>query len=89
MAAYEDGRRDVDRIVRRFVSQGAVHGSGGKNADAVAADEAGPDGGGGSGEGGGGGGAEMGEIQDGIPKAIAKAYLERLADELRERAEKL
>ena len=66
LVAYEDGRRDVDKIARRFGSRakelgrkGGVKGEGHKG-------EAG-----------------------GMPKEIARAYLLRLADELRDRAETL
>lgn len=73
LGAYEDGRRDVDRIVRRFLT-GPAHGKG--------------DGGAVQREGEGEGEGDMMNVNV-IPKDIAKAYLERLADELRERAEKL
>lgn len=83
LAAYEDGRRDVERLVRRFVVAAATKGSKGmkqeKDGDEGAArEETGT-----TGEGAGG-------EEDGImPKELAKAYLERLAGELRERAEAL
>jgi tRNA wybutosine-synthesizing protein 4 len=67
LAAYEDGRRDVDRIVRRFTggNNHTVNGSSDFSADPHLLPDA------------------------AIPKAVTRAYLERLADELRERAERL
>ena len=66
LAAYVDGRRDLDKIARRFGSRSKDIGRKG-GAQGEAHDE------------------EAG----GMPKEIAKAYLFRLADELRDRAETL
>ncbi|KAL2438331.1 tRNA wybutosine-synthesizing protein 4 [Exophiala dermatitidis] len=95
LAAYEDGRRDIDRIVRRFLASPApppptttAAGKGNLNGQSNS-DPSGS---------GPGPGPEPGattdngidvEVDVDIPKAITKAYLERLADELRDRAEKL
>ncbi|OAP62679.1 hypothetical protein AYL99_01906 [Fonsecaea erecta] len=99
LAAYEDGRRDVEKIVRRFLKadhdgekakskQGQKNGNGsdndnenenanGKRAQGVSGPE--------EGAGSGATGLEMGVI----PKDIVRAYLVRLADELRDKADKL
>ncbi|EHY52861.1 tRNA methyltransferase ppm2 [Exophiala dermatitidis] len=86
LAAYEDGRRDIDRIVRRFLAS-APHPTSQPNANANTNAQfntdtttdpettTGKD-------------VEI-DVDVDIPKAITKAYLERLADELRERAENL
>ncbi|ETI21564.1 hypothetical protein G647_07911 [Cladophialophora carrionii CBS 160.54] len=92
LAAYEDGRRDVDKIVRRFQmaskpkeknkekekgmekSTDAETGPSQTLASASAIGKSDDD-----------GGLDMGAI----PRDMAKAYLERLAGELLERAEKL
>jgi hypothetical protein len=99
LAAYEDGRRDLDKIFRRFThhtNANATNTASKTTAAASTTDDdhqintmAGH-----------GPGAPDGQVNtknalpepgllEGIPKPIAKAYLERLADELRERAEKL
>jgi hypothetical protein len=73
LAAYEDGRRDIEKIVRRFLTSTASTGGGDKTDPSLTT----PDG---------------STFDDGdglLPKVITKAYLERLADELREKAEKL
>ncbi|KIV93932.1 hypothetical protein, variant 1 [Exophiala mesophila] len=94
LAAYEDGRRDLEKIVRRFVSKsGASHTgaanlkqnaeptassvvNGAHDKDTIATTASPTD-------------SDQVILSGEIPKSIAKAYLERLADELRERAEKL
>lgn len=65
ISAYEDGRRDLEKIVRRFLSTGAkkTHGQDGQQGET--------------------------NVFDGIPKDMAKAYLERLADELKKKAAEL
>jgi tRNA wybutosine-synthesizing protein 4 len=86
LAAYEDGRRDIDKIVRRFQTtsppapkqKGRGKGNGG---EPTAADTAAAD----TGESREVVGPDMGTI----PRDMVKAYLERLAGELLERAEKL
>ncbi|KAK4943096.1 tRNA methyltransferase ppm2 [Elasticomyces elasticus] len=81
LAAYEDGRRDLDRIVRRFLSTNSSPANQGtQNGNSTVTESEGS--------------AAISDTQDhglqaGIPKAIAKAYIERLVDELRERAERL
>ncbi|EXJ95824.1 hypothetical protein A1O1_00948 [Capronia coronata CBS 617.96] len=81
LAAYEDGRRDVDKIVRRFLSTSNNN----PKSDASHSAETHSA----SRNGNGDTDDRQCEIPEGIPKAIAKAYLERLADELRDRAKKL
>lgn len=93
LAAYEDGRRDLEKIVRRFTSKGGASNTGPAisrlNAEPTSTSvngttEAGtattvsspPD-------------SDHVVLSGEIPKSIARAYLERLADELRERADKL
>lgn len=67
LAAYEDGRRDVDKMVRRFLGPTGAEDGGLDPPDASATSTS----------------------TSAIPKPIARAYLERLADELRDRAEKI
>ncbi|EXJ84388.1 hypothetical protein A1O3_05055 [Capronia epimyces CBS 606.96] len=76
LAAYEDGRRDIDKIVRRFLSTSAKGDAQSPETRAAAGD-------------GNGAGHGRHGIPEAIPKAITKAYLDRLADELRDRAERL
>ena len=80
LAAYEDGRRNVDKIVRRFLATSSQKPNGATNSAAEAAN-----------------GDDASKVDpksveldmDSIPKDIVKAYLERLACELQERADKL
>ncbi|RMZ80227.1 hypothetical protein DV738_g2770, partial [Chaetothyriales sp. CBS 135597] len=66
LMAYEEGRRDVDKIVKRQITCTRI-------AEAPTGEE----------ENGTDAGNDTGK---GVPRAIAKAYLERLASELLERA---
>ena len=84
LAAYEEGRRDLDRIFKRFTSSFSSSGQrGNTNAEATVNDTD--------------ANAEAGHQSKGktqyatsaIPRDIAKAYLERLVDEIRLRAEAL
>jgi tRNA wybutosine-synthesizing protein 4 len=101
LAAYEDGRRDLDKIVRRFISNGNGSSRGSKPEAKIPTK--GPQ------ENGATPASftEVDKVQvlestatpslnddeaifaEGVPKALTKAYLERLADELRERADRL
>ena len=78
LAAYEDGRRDVDKILRRFLATSSKSTSDNirskEDDDAAAASTC---------------TADPQLDMDSIPKDIIKAYLERLAGELQERADKL
>lgn len=102
LAAYEDGRRDLDKILRRFI----IHHTNAKATNGAAASKtttASTDGDHQNIVAGPGSGVANGQqptnndallepatkLLEAIPKPIAKAYLERLADELRERAERL
>ncbi|KIY04171.1 uncharacterized protein Z520_00863 [Fonsecaea multimorphosa CBS 102226] len=81
LAAYEDGRRDVERIVRRFLKVDTAEGpesSSGTGTGTATETETST------------GGTPTTGLDTGvIPRDIVRAYLERLADELRQRAEKL
>ncbi|KAK6384447.1 tRNA methyltransferase ppm2 [Exophiala oligosperma] len=81
LAAYEDGRRDLEKIVRRFISTNTQSKNHNQSSAAVDTPDA-------TAANGRPGSPESG-LAENIPKPMAKAYLERLADELRERAEKL
>lgn len=126
LAAYEDGRRDLDKIVRRFISNAtattSTNNSKWNSNPTAAKPEAKPPTANGQQENGtttaatqppsrGADGEEQNQtaasppqantytdtndngdeclFAEGIPKALTKAYLERLADELRERADRL
>lgn len=110
LAAYEDGRRDVEKIVRRFVTATAAATSsrsrpngGGENGDTasgdrkkkgdekLANDESIPSTTTTTTTSSSSAGTEpKPELDMGsIPKDVVKAYLERLASELQERADKL
>ncbi|KIX08354.1 uncharacterized protein Z518_03010 [Rhinocladiella mackenziei CBS 650.93] len=73
LAAYEDARRDLDKIVRRFTAISVKQKVNGDNSSASTTTQ----------------GDVPVDIHESIPKPIAKAYLERLADELKEKAERL
>ncbi|KAJ9496531.1 tRNA methyltransferase ppm2 [Exophiala xenobiotica] len=101
LAAYEDGRRDLDKIFRRFTHHTSTNANATNTASKTTAAASTTDDDdqintvAGNGPGAPDGQAnnknalpELG-LLEGIPKPIAKAYLERLADELRERAERL
>lgn len=95
LAAYEDGRRDVDRIVRRFVaSAGELPKPQRPPQHHRDANEKGESDDGHTGPATAAVAATVERDLDfpsgsTIPKAIVRAYLERLAAELREKAEKL
>ncbi|OQV06893.1 Galactose oxidase, central domain-containing protein isoform 1 [Cladophialophora immunda] len=105
LAAYEDGRRDLEKIVRRFLKvdhddhDGGGGGGGGGDSTLKPQDahEDGNGNGKSKGKGKGKGkilqpatGSAEGALDMGIiPKDIVRAYLGRLADELREKADKL
>lgn len=102
LAAYEDGRRDLDKIVRRFISNSNGTSRGSKPEVKTPTPNC-PQENGTSQE----SSTDMDKVQvseltatsspnddeaifaEGVPKALTKAYLERLADELRERADRL
>jgi len=69
-AAYEDGRRDVERIVQRFLRVPKASNVQDQSEDLE-------------------NGVTSMTMDAAIPKVIAKAYLERLACELMQRAEEL
>ncbi len=73
LAAYENGRRDVEKIVGRFLATTPTKANGDASKTTGAVDTNEP--------------AEL--EMNSIPKDIVKAYLERLAGELQERADKL
>ncbi|KAJ9604400.1 tRNA methyltransferase ppm2 [Cladophialophora chaetospira] len=73
LAAYEDGRRDVEKIVRRFLATSNRKADGEEKSPPASADVT----------------ESTELNMDSIPRDMVKAYLERLSTELQERADKL
>jgi len=83
LAAYEDGRRDVEKIVKRFLTASKATpqvATGGESTSTDTTEDV---------EAKKATRINAGLDTSTIPKDIIKAYLERLARELQERADKL